>query len=161
MKTDVVRVTELVIKYLRKELSETERTALSAWLSESTENQRLFDELTDEEALLRELRTALEPGMEASVEAYMAMKKAERLQLFNRIFRLSAAVGVTFLSLLFALPGGNSLPLNKPIDATPDMKYFHANTPSLGPIPIDTMNGLVWQTGNIHYECQGQTLFLR
>src|SRR5262245_6723101 len=122
MKTDVVRVTELVIKYLRKELSETERTELSAWLGESAGNKRIFDELTNEEGLIQELRKTLEPGMEASVKEFMAMRKAAKSQLINRLFRLSATVGFTLGALLLALPGGISITLNKTIGTAIDLQ---------------------------------------
>jgi ferric-dicitrate binding protein FerR (iron transport regulator) len=50
------KISELIIKHLRGEISQEERTELDAWIEASPENKALYQELTTEETLAKEVK---------------------------------------------------------------------------------------------------------
>jgi transmembrane sensor len=50
------KISELIIKHLRGELQGAERTELDTWLASSPENRALYEELTTEETLAKEVK---------------------------------------------------------------------------------------------------------
>lgn len=95
----IVEISELVVKYLLHELSEDEQSRLDYWREESVHNQRLFQELCDEQLRCHQPEQYDSKQSEKAFRRFLAEKKrkeqADKRRLIFSLLRYAA---------LFVLP---------------------------------------------------------
>jgi transmembrane sensor len=75
MEDKVKKISDLIVKFVRSELSETEKAALETWINFSEQNRSSFEEITNGRLLMDDLHAWQNAGIEAN-EAWQKLVEA-------------------------------------------------------------------------------------
>ncbi|MBO9632170.1 MAG: hypothetical protein J7578_03560 [Chitinophagaceae bacterium] len=121
------RISDLIIKYLKDELSREERDILNNWVSEEPENARLFNEMVDPETLTKSVLELVQ--VRNAIEEQLSLQGWQRpqaeTQSTKRIFQIrhwrwTAAAAVLLVAGIFMWKNDlvPSSPTAPPVTAT-------------------------------------------
>lgn len=106
---EAIQIAELIKKYLQQTISAAEQAELDRWLASSSQNQKLFDELTDEKKLVNELAFFHSISTAASLEKIRKqVSSAPVVSIKNNFRRWWAAAAIFIL-----ISGGTYFLFNK------------------------------------------------
>lgn len=105
------RIAELIKKHLQQRLSAAEENELAGWLSSDVQNQKLFEELTDEYKLAKELAFFQSLSTEAARDKINRKIPSSPVRSINRYLRTwwaAAAILILISAGIFTLFNKNS-----------------------------------------------------
>ncbi len=88
-----LRASELIVKQIKNDLTDEEQEELNAWINESSDNLRLFNELTSQAYMRQELEEFSQIDVEAALRRFQG-ELSPRRRILPKILRYAAAASI-------------------------------------------------------------------